>query len=32
MVLPIEFIVIGKPISHQTKDKKRLQAWKDQVR
>ena len=32
MVLPIEFIVIGKPISHQTKDKKRLQAWKDKVR
>jgi len=31
-VLPFEFIVTGKPISHQTKDKKRLQAWKAQVR
>jgi Holliday junction resolvase RusA-like endonuclease len=27
-VLPFEFVVIGKPISYQTKDKKRLQAWK----
>ena len=31
-MLPFEFIVSGKPISHQTKDKKRLQAWKDKVR
>jgi crossover junction endodeoxyribonuclease RusA len=31
-VLPFEFIVTGKPISHQTKDKKRLQAWKSEVR
>ncbi|WP_421656462.1 RusA family crossover junction endodeoxyribonuclease [Leptothermofonsia sp. ETS-13] len=31
-MLPFEFIVIGKPISHQTKDKKRLQAWKGLVR
>jgi Holliday junction resolvase RusA-like endonuclease len=31
-VLPFEFIVTGKPISHQTKDKKRLQAWKGTVR
>jgi Holliday junction resolvase RusA-like endonuclease len=27
-VLPFEFIVTGKPVSHQTKDKKRLQGWK----
>jgi crossover junction endodeoxyribonuclease RusA len=32
LVLPFEFIVTGKPVSHQTKDKKRLQAWKLQVR
>jgi len=31
-VLPFEFIVIGKPISHQTKDRKRLQAWREAVR
>lgn len=31
-VLPFEFIVTGKPVSHQTKDKKRLQTWKSQVR
>jgi crossover junction endodeoxyribonuclease RusA len=31
-VLPFEFVVTGKPVSHQTKDKKRLQAWKIQVR
>ena len=31
-VLPFEFIVPGKPISHQTKDKKRLQEWKLEVR
>ncbi|MGL4881965.1 MAG: RusA family crossover junction endodeoxyribonuclease [Waterburya sp.] len=31
-VLPFEFIVNGKPISHQTRDRKRLQAWKQQVR
>jgi Holliday junction resolvase RusA-like endonuclease len=31
-VLPIEFIVVGRPISHQTKDRKRLKAWKEQVR
>lgn len=31
-MLPIEFIVIGKPISHQTKDRKRLQVWKQKVR
>jgi crossover junction endodeoxyribonuclease RusA len=31
-VLPFEFIVVGKPISHQTKDKKRLQGWKTAVR
>jgi Holliday junction resolvase RusA-like endonuclease len=31
-VIPFEFIVIGKPISHQTKDRKRLQAWKTEVR
>jgi len=31
-VLPFEFLVIGKPISHQTKDRKRLQVWKNTVR
>lgn len=31
-MLPFEFIVIGKPISHQTKDKKRLRDWKSKVR
>ncbi|WP_421654875.1 RusA family crossover junction endodeoxyribonuclease [Leptothermofonsia sp. ETS-13] len=31
-MLPFEFVVIGKPISHQTKDRKRLQAWKTVVR
>jgi Holliday junction resolvase RusA-like endonuclease len=31
-VLPFEFVVTGKPISHQTKDRKRLQAWKTTVR
>lgn len=30
-MLPFEFVVIGKPISHQTKDKKRLQTWKTLV-
>lgn len=31
-MLPLEFVVIGKPISHQTKDRKRLQTWKEKVR
>ncbi|NJL10335.1 MAG: RusA family crossover junction endodeoxyribonuclease [Calothrix sp. SM1_7_51] len=31
-MLPIEFVVIGKPISYQTKERKRLQAWKEKVR
>jgi Holliday junction resolvase RusA-like endonuclease len=31
-MLPFEFVVIGKPISHQTKDRKRVQAWKELVR
>jgi crossover junction endodeoxyribonuclease RusA len=31
-VLPFEFVVTGKPISHQTKDRKRLQTWKTTVR
>ncbi|MBD2022200.1 RusA family crossover junction endodeoxyribonuclease [Leptolyngbya sp. FACHB-36] len=31
-MLPFEFLVTGKPVSHQTKDKKRLQAWKTTVR
>jgi len=31
-VLPFEFIVIGKPVSHQTKDKQRLREWKAKVR
>ncbi|HAN45722.1 MAG TPA: RusA family crossover junction endodeoxyribonuclease [Cyanobacteria bacterium UBA8156] len=28
-MLPFEFTVVGKPISHQTKDKSRWQAWKE---
>lgn len=31
-MLPFEFIIIGKPISHQTKDKQRLRDWKAKVR
>lgn len=31
-MLPFEFIIIGKPISHQTKDKQRLRDWKGKVR
>lgn len=31
-VIPFEFIVIGKPISHQTKQKQRLKEWKTTVR
>jgi Holliday junction resolvase RusA-like endonuclease len=31
-VLPFEFIIIGKPVSHQTKDKQRLRDWKAKVR
>ncbi len=31
-MLPFEFVVIGKPISHQTKQKKSLQSWKKKVR
>jgi Holliday junction resolvase RusA-like endonuclease len=31
-VLPFEFIVIGKPVSHQTKGNQRLQKWKATVR
>lgn len=31
-MLPFEFVVIGKPISHQTKERKRLQTWKQKVR
>jgi crossover junction endodeoxyribonuclease RusA len=31
-VLPFEFIVTGKPVSHQAKDRKRVQAWKLDVR
>ena len=31
-MLPFEFVVIGKPISHQTKQKKSLQVWKEKVR
>jgi crossover junction endodeoxyribonuclease RusA len=30
--LPFEFVVTGKPVSHQTKDRQRLQAWKQKVR
>ncbi|MDD5700489.1 MAG: RusA family crossover junction endodeoxyribonuclease [Dehalococcoidales bacterium] len=31
-MLPFEFVVIGTPVSHQTKDKKKLRKWKDTVR
>ncbi len=31
-MLPFDFVVIGKPVSHQTKERKRLQTWKNQVR
>lgn len=31
-MLPFEFIVTGKPVSHQAKDRKRVQAWKLEVR
>lgn len=31
-MLPFEFIVIGKPVSHQTKDRKNLNKWKEKVR
>jgi len=31
-VLPFEFVVTGKPVSHQAKDRKRVQAWKIEVR
>ncbi|NJO80641.1 MAG: RusA family crossover junction endodeoxyribonuclease [Cyanobacteria bacterium RM1_2_2] len=31
-MLPFEFIVTGKPVSHQAKDRKRVQAWKLDVR
>lgn len=31
-MLPFEFVILGKPVSHQTKDKKRLQAWRELVR
>lgn len=31
-MLPFEFVVIGKPISHQTKQRKSLQSWKKKVR
>lgn len=31
-MLPFEFVVIGKPISYQTKERKRLQTWREEVR
>lgn len=31
-MLPFEFTVTGKPVSHQAKDRKRVQAWKLEVR
>ncbi|NJL57297.1 RusA family crossover junction endodeoxyribonuclease [bacterium] len=31
-MLPFEFIVIGKPVSHQAKDRQRVRAWKETVR
>lgn len=31
-MLPFEFIVEGPPLSHQTKNRARLQEWRDKVR
>jgi crossover junction endodeoxyribonuclease RusA len=31
LLLPFEFIVVGKPISYQTKNKQVLREWKEQV-
>lgn len=31
-MLPFEFVVIGKPVSHQAKERKRVNVWKQQVR
>jgi len=31
-MLPFEFIVAGPPLSHQTRNRARLQAWKEKVR
>jgi len=31
-MLPFEFVVIGKPVSHQNKVRKRVNDWKKQVR
>ena len=31
-MLPFEFIVVGTPVSHQTKNKARLRKWKEAVR
>lgn len=31
-MLPFEFVILGKPVSHQTKDKKRLHTWRTLVR
>ena len=30
-MLPFEFIVVGTPVSHQSKNKKRIRAWKSQI-
>lgn len=32
LVLPFEFVVIGTPVSQQTANRSRLQAWKAQIR
>jgi len=31
-MIPFDFVVQGPPVSHQTKNKQRLQAWKQTVR
>jgi crossover junction endodeoxyribonuclease RusA len=31
-VLPFEFVIIGKPVPHRSKDKQALKAWREHVR
>ena len=31
-MLPFEFIIVGTPVSQQTREKRRLRQWKDTVR
>ena len=32
IVLPFDFVIVGKPVLHRAKDKKALRAWRHQVR